>query len=201
MAKTFLVAGHGRSGTSMTARILHENGISMGKNLKGPSEWNWYGYYEDYDLMYTTSKRILGHGNARFKNDALCNELEEAIEKNKEEYWGFKMVAWMTTMWEVLEPFLENPHFIVTHRNEKAQAKSVRRSVKRKDVNTLRQKVRETYSIIDEITEGYPRLDIDFERWFKEPQQQMQELCEFTGIEYSDELVDKYIDKRLWHFK
>lgn len=42
-----VVTGSGRSGTSAVARVLHESGICMGRDLIGPTEFNAEGYYEE----------------------------------------------------------------------------------------------------------------------------------------------------------
>ncbi len=54
----FIVAGAGRSGTSAVARVLHESGVSMGREMAAASEVNPEGFYEDLDIV-ALNERIL----------------------------------------------------------------------------------------------------------------------------------------------
>jgi hypothetical protein len=46
----YLVAGHGRSGTSLIAAMLRGAGVDMGSRLMGPGEANVRGHFEDLDF-------------------------------------------------------------------------------------------------------------------------------------------------------
>lgn len=46
-----IVAGSGRSGTSAVARMLHESGIVVGRELIPPDEGNAEGYYEERGVV------------------------------------------------------------------------------------------------------------------------------------------------------
>ncbi len=54
----FIVAGAGRSGTSAVARVLHESGVCMGREMAAASEANPEGFYEDLDVV-ALNERIL----------------------------------------------------------------------------------------------------------------------------------------------
>ena len=53
-----IVTGAGRSGTSAVARVLHESGVPMGRELAAPSSINPRGFYEDRDVL-ALNERIL----------------------------------------------------------------------------------------------------------------------------------------------
>jgi len=57
-----IVTGSGRSGTSAVARVLHESGISMGRDLLGPTEFNARGYYEERDVVAMNDRILAGCG-------------------------------------------------------------------------------------------------------------------------------------------
>ena len=45
--RLIIVTGAGRSGTSAVARVLHESGVTMGRDFGPPSEFNPLGFYEE----------------------------------------------------------------------------------------------------------------------------------------------------------
>ena len=62
MSKQVFVVGLRRSGSSMTAGILHTLGIRMGDVLHGPSPSNEKGHFEDRKLQ-ALMDRIVGQWN------------------------------------------------------------------------------------------------------------------------------------------
>lgn len=51
-ARTVLcMAGSGRSGTSLVASFLHRSGIVMGDDMRGPTDSNRLGYFEDMEFL------------------------------------------------------------------------------------------------------------------------------------------------------
>lgn len=46
-----IVTGPGRSGTSAVARVLHESGVELGRDLAPPTEHNRAGFYEELPVV------------------------------------------------------------------------------------------------------------------------------------------------------
>ena len=53
-----IVTGAGRSGTSAVARVLHESGVRMGRQMAAATEANREGFYEDLDVV-ALNERLL----------------------------------------------------------------------------------------------------------------------------------------------
>ena len=49
--QSVIITGMHRSGTSLTASLLHSAGIEIGDRLMLPSEWNPKGFFEDWDFV------------------------------------------------------------------------------------------------------------------------------------------------------
>lgn len=120
-----LVAGMHRSGTSMTARVLGDCGLSLGEQLLAPDRYNVVGYYEDLDFLrlgmrmataccdhrdrghhdwgITESERLDRAPLAGFRDEA--SELVEAARKRGAP-WGFKdpRATLFLDFWQELVP-------------------------------------------------------------------------------------------------
>lgn len=89
MSRVFLVVGTGRSGTSTTARILHEHfGIFMGEKFDSPNKVCPEGPWEDLEFMDLNGRLM----NGECKLDSWMRQLEELINKRNayHEKWGMK---------------------------------------------------------------------------------------------------------------
>ncbi|HET6615259.1 MAG TPA: hypothetical protein VFH62_05185, partial [Dehalococcoidia bacterium] len=53
-----IVAGSGRSGTSAVARMLHESGMCVGRDLIPPDEGNAEGYYEERAVVQVNDEIV-----------------------------------------------------------------------------------------------------------------------------------------------
>src|SRR3990170_2649377 len=60
----FIVTGAGRSGTSAVARVLHESGVRIGRNLAPASDVNAEGFYEDLDVVLLHERMLTELGMA-----------------------------------------------------------------------------------------------------------------------------------------
>ena len=62
-AQMTIVTGRGRSGTSAVARVLHESGISMGRDLLGPAPFdNPLGFYQERTVVALNESIASGCG-------------------------------------------------------------------------------------------------------------------------------------------
>ena len=98
MSRCIVVTGTGRSGTSLTAMVLHHLGVHMGDDLVPGDKTNPHGHYEDARLI--AEHRVLsGYGLERsmFNADAYCRYLRQRAEER--ELWGFKDPRLLDGVW------------------------------------------------------------------------------------------------------
>lgn len=102
------VLGFHRSGTSMLAGILHQNKLSMGKDLLGASYSNPFGHFEDKRVIAINDRILRSQGGEWYNDLALTTSVDfdhivdiqnyfderEAEEKN----FGFKDPRLMVTL-------------------------------------------------------------------------------------------------------
>ncbi|KSW10770.1 hypothetical protein CF15_08305 [Pyrodictium occultum] len=136
--KTIIVLGMGRSGTSMVAGILHILGVNMGERLLGAHWSNPLGHFEDLDFVELNEEILRAAGGswdnppAREAILAVAPRFYDRIrplaeeERRRHEVWGWKDPRTSLTV-ELYLPHLENPYFIVCHRDWEAIARSLKR--------------------------------------------------------------------------
>ena len=122
MAKTVMIIGKARSGTSLTSGILYNLGVHLGDTLKGASSANEKGFFEDVYMLYFNIK-VLEDNNFYINKlplpDLDCllplksqyiKKTEKLIKKSKKEtVWGWKDPR---TLWTfpLFSDFIEDPH-------------------------------------------------------------------------------------------
>lgn len=162
MGKTlnsYLVVGTGRSGTSTTARILHEKlNIFMGDEFVPANDTNKAGFYEDL-------------GFYRFNNDFLNNNttygrwlwhMLKFIEDRRKlgKPWGIKYSRMPNIMGFYLS-LIDNPLIIYCYRDVSQVIKSLKRCYGHDD-----QRAKNLYygrtEIIKRLLKGRGYLKIDF---------------------------------------
>jgi hypothetical protein len=184
--KTFIVIGM-RSGTSITAGIMHMWGIDMGLSFRGPDSNNETGYYEDSEMLRAVTS-IIGNRFERAEQ-IQCVDVEQLrqfkdlIEGKKKDLWGFKAPG-ACFMVNVIDMLVPNPHYIVCTRNPKDMAASlekIKTHALPKGFNHL--KYCEMWQkTIDEVTRNKRRITIPFEGLVKYPQGSLKELIDFLNI-------------------
>src|SRR3989304_1807391 len=80
-----IVTGAGRSGTSAVAQVLHTSGLSMGRDLHEPSEFNPNGYFEDRWVTDATARLLAGAGLVGFFGHASRAHVLEAAGPYRDE--------------------------------------------------------------------------------------------------------------------
>ena len=135
--RTFvIVTGAGRSGTSAVARVLHESGVRMGRNLAPPSEANPEGFYEDLNVVSINERLLteLGMSDAwRPERWASRAEVRAAGRSYRTEMaalardaaGGWKDPRFAITLEAWLEVLPAPPNVIVCLRSPQAYAASV----------------------------------------------------------------------------
>jgi len=123
--EVFIIAGMGRSGTSLVANFLQSIGIHMGDRLPAADEHNRYGYFEDLDFISFHEQILARHGLDYFANPrqplALIQEEITAARnlikaKSIRPTWGWKdpRTAFVLDFWNNELP---HAHFIFLFRN------------------------------------------------------------------------------------
>jgi len=120
-----IVAGCGRSGTSAVARMLHDSGICVGRELIPPDEGNAEGYYEERAVVQLNDEIVQTAGlGAFFTNPSRADILTCArplAERMRElaaeatPAWKDPRFCWTLEAW--LEAFDAPPRVVVCLRN------------------------------------------------------------------------------------
>jgi len=183
MAESYIVLGPPRTGTSLTMGTLAAMGVWVGENMrKGSNNPN---YYEAVEIQ----KFI--HG--RISAEKLVSSLR------KEPKWGMKHPR-LIVRWDELEPLIESPHFIITHRRDfQAQCKSHCIAIRRQTNRAIRKRNLQYYDRVNEIVRDRPRLDVWFEDWFLEEYVQLHAIAKFAKVEIT-EAAKSLPDPRLKHY-
>ena len=135
--KTFIVLGMHRSATSLIAKGLYDNEVSIGDKLIGPHPSNPYGHWEDIDFVRLNDEILSASGGSWDKppeeksiievSSLFEGKIEKLIkEKQKEPFWGWKDPRTTLTIRLYLK-YLEDPHFIVCFRDPAEVARSLAR--------------------------------------------------------------------------
>lgn len=214
--KTFIVLGYGRTGSSLVAGTLRELGVNMGTKFRPADEANLKGFFENLDF-YNLNRAVLREK----EYDALdwppkelgdfldCKQrwktsARRYVEQYQEELWGWKDSRTIFT-WHLYEPHVENPHFIVCYRNPEAViASNVARSKNESPLghrprDIWLKSIHEHYEQIEEFLQDKTRLNVQYERFFTDFDNQIQELADFVGVGVT-ESARGFFDKRLRRF-
>jgi hypothetical protein len=82
----YLVIGTGRSGTSITARLLHTRlNVFMGHDFVPANKHNEQGYYEDVEFYNANDAFLFG----KIIHNEWANRVMRLIEERRSP-WGFK---------------------------------------------------------------------------------------------------------------
>lgn len=111
-----LILGTGRSGTSAVAKILEDNGVSMGHQFHLPDKFNPQGYFEDIEFVGLNEAYTMFFRGSD-KIDLWRKRLKELVATRKEP-WGLKDPG-IADFPELLEEYIKlNPHIILCSRNK-----------------------------------------------------------------------------------
>ena len=123
--EVFIIAGMGRSGTSLVANFLQSLGINMGDRVPEADEHNKYGYFEDLDFICLHEQILERHGLDYFANprqplSLIQEEITAARNlikaKSIQPKWGWKdpRTAFVLDFWRTELP---HAHFIFLYRD------------------------------------------------------------------------------------
>jgi len=211
-AKTVVVLGMHRSGTSMVGNVLRNLGIDMGKRLAKAKWTNPLGHFEDKDFVDLNSRilRLAGgswdkppdQDKIRKQQDAVKTEIVKLVQGRDSQVWGWKDPRTSLTM-ELYLPYLTNPYFIVCHRDIRA----ISRSLMRRDQLDLRSGERLTRIYEERVNDFFKRnpdlarLQLSYERSTVAPETAVKEIADFLGVKINDEVLEQAVKAILPHEK
>ncbi|MEK7991503.1 MAG: sulfotransferase [Thiotrichaceae bacterium] len=207
MAKTFVVLGNARSGTTLATGILKALGIAMDADYGEPGIHAPKGFYESLDAHLINTKifqlaareavieGIDAHWSPPEHQDILAQkpfieqDIIDFVKKfsAQHELWGFKNPKTSLTI-DLFLPHLENPHFIITQRNPLTNAIACHKIFRLpfdytyKVVNYYNYRIAEFY-----MQHDYPTVFLNFEEIRAHPMQIAEKLAEFIQIEFDAE--------------
>lgn len=107
-----LVLGTGRSGTSVIARLLHNNlNIDMGKYFRDPDQLNPKGYFEDLEFRNINAALLNGDKSQQRKLYQLIVQKNEFPPSGKLA-WGIKDPR-IPQLWEYYQQYINNETKII----------------------------------------------------------------------------------------
>lgn len=148
LSTEIVVLGMHRSGTSLTAAMLHEHlGVPMGSRFRVPDRWNRTGYYEDLDFRDFDEKLIHEAGGDwvrppspealeriypvfRTAATALVDRKQRSLN-----VWGWKSPRSCLTI-KLYWPMLQNPRIVWVMRKPEAAIRSLMKREFQKGRNT-----------------------------------------------------------------
>jgi len=200
MNKSALVLGTSRSGTSMTAGILHYLGVNMNPSQKR-SELTPRGTFEDVNWSHLTKQiRDDIRGRKIPPRDIRGKYRERIQELIRSGLWGFKSAATIHCL-SVIYREIENPHLIFVWRNPEDTAKSKIYHAKKREGRI--RNYSDTYNevidhriIMDRLYQFYPcpKINISYEQIRRDPIEVSESLARFLGISITPEMKDSIRD-------
>lgn len=178
MDRPIIVLGAPRSGTSMTAGMLHYCGAWVGV-CRGANEYNPKGYFENYAI-----ERLRKH------NALTLDNVREVL--SREGYmggpWLYKSSPWGANQWE---PF--NPRFVLVRRDIHKSWRSWCK--KRSDLET--QGVWDKLVIHNRQLDSLDGITVQADELVYS-QAARASLAHEVGLEYTKD-ADDFVDAALWH--
>lgn len=173
-----------RTGSSLLAGMLHDNGVSMGNDFKEADEHNPSGYYEDRELV-----RLLQSRNP----ELLRNYIER--RSREEDVWGMKEAELCIQLAEVEDAFtdlkvinLTRPLLDSMRSLEKIYGRPSSRIAK------LSRQKKQTLKQIEA-----PVLDVEFYELVSEPELTYQKICDFLEIEPNWPVIERINPDHVHH--
>lgn len=202
-ARTVVVLGMHKSGTSVVAAIVSALGIHLGDELLGPDSSNPLGHYEDLEILELNERILAASGgswlhppprSALLENrDQFVPEIKEIVESRNSEHtiWGWKDPRSVYTL-ELFLPQLSRPRLLVVRRDADAVAQSLLRrdSI---DLSAGRDLWREYNARIDDILRRYPypRLEVQFDSVRRDARKEVARIAHFVRGRASSQDLDR----------
>ncbi|MFW9819999.1 MAG: sulfotransferase family protein [Candidatus Thorarchaeota archaeon] len=191
-AKTVVILGMHRSGTSMVGGILARLGINMGEKFREDRIIsNPLGFYEDVDFL-SLNNEILKEAGGSWENPPNLNQILaqkikfglkiKKIIYDKPQLWGWKDPRTSLTI-RLFLPYITNGYFIVCHRDPEEVANSLYQRSRMpydKAINLYNFYVEE----IDNFFKDNPYLrktELDYKNVISNPEETVEKIIKFLG--------------------
>lgn len=212
MGICFVVLGTTRSGTSVTAGLMHRLGVVMGWELipegtaterydwPDPCPMNPLGFYQDaplenvQDALWGDDYPTVGQ---RPHDHKLIKEFKSLIKmrcKRRHSKWGFKTsrAAWM--MPEIVEACSDDLKIVVTKRDPDVSAHSLHHWFHHQFTKAqCKRFINDAKTQIDNVLGEYnniPRVIISFDRLIDDRIAELTKLAVFLGNPLTQEAID-----------
>lgn len=220
MATCFLVLGCARSGTSVTAGLLHRMGVVMGWELESedgnprydwpdPIEMNPTGFYQDAPIeeaLYRIWGNDYPEPGTRAPKDSL-GEFRELVQmrlKRKHPAWGIKAshVPWVIE--EFLEICTDDVRFVFTDRPAGDSAQSIKEWFDDCSMDECNEWVRRANGQVASVANDarwshIPRHTMRFNDIYDKTESALEGLAAFVGKSLTADVV-KFVDPALRRF-
>jgi hypothetical protein len=196
------VAGVGRSGTSATARVLHESGVRLGHDFYEPDEFNSTGYYQEREI-YTINQSMMAEAGMGDLNrhrtlpwrsvmlaagERFTERMQRAVASSddgwKDGLFSFTLEAWLVHLPQPLK-------IVVCLRNPEAYARSVMNIYGLMDQAVVLRFWARHYQRLLEIVRDYgiDAFCLQYEELIGRPTEAIRLLSEFVGRPLDASLV------------
>jgi len=203
-AKTVVVVGPARSGTSLIAGILYLMGVDMGQE-PNPSPSNPKGDFEDDDFrelnraIYDTARAGSGYWTPPYFQEIqevepeFSDRVKNLVSKKREasgSIWGWKN-PWNVLTIPLYIPHLENPYIITVFRDPMSVARSAVRHTEKYEKVPLDEAERVTVGYFKALRSfvnkyrDYPICKVVFEDIMQNPEREVSRISSFLGINLS----------------
>lgn len=209
-----VVLGMHRSGTSMTAQMIHHMGFAVGSRLLGADESNQAGYWEDIDVI-AVNDLILKHAGGRWDcpphlgtghslRDRLVSrlvqgEIRSVLKRYPDDHpWVIKDPRLSLTLsWWI--PHFPQPQFILCVRNPLSVANSLARRNQFPIERGLELWYTYTLKALQN-SQGWPLQIVHYEHFFTDLfPQEIGRMADFLGVDVSQEIFRDVVKRTLRH--
>jgi len=210
-AKTIIIVGMHRSGTSLVAGLCHIVGICMGFRFLKSDRFNPKGYFEDAEFVRFHIELLEAAGGSwsqipsfHLLQDCFQRQIQKAKKlvesRSQRDLWGWKDPR-TSLFLELWIPLVKNPHVIVCWRNPL----DVARSLESRDKFDLKKSLHLCYIYSEKILTALnhakvPTLHVIFEKWFQSEESrcnQLRLLSEFLKISFDNPETTNFIQEDL----
>ncbi|MGM7702951.1 glycosyltransferase [Pseudalkalibacillus sp. Hm43] len=215
--RLFLIMSLHRSGSSATAGVMHQLGVSMGDNLLGPAQDNPKGFFEERSYVLLNDKLLnsisKSWDNPPSRHEAThitpnFKELANLLNTQKREFWGLKDPRTLLTfdIWKPLFEKVANITYIFVHRPFEESVKSIskRNNVPlSQSVKILSPYLENYYYYRDQLySENADVIEVEFNDLLTDPSQFVAEINQRMGESplCNMEKVEDFLDLKLKNF-
>lgn len=202
MPTCFLVFGQPRSGTSLTAGLVHHHGISMGEHLAPAEAMNPKGFFEDQEFDYLMQECFSVDDlpkNGQELPVTICGQVKRLIEirESRNFDWGVKLLFGTAILTLLLEN-CENVKLIRTVRDPRSSRMSLARHTDH-SYSKIARLIQWSIDAGDWAESMTPSHRVEFDGMIDNAQYELLKLSDFIGKDFNPSLLG-FIDSSLRNF-